>query len=178
LGATHETFVYETWSHEDAFASTLAGRPVWWSATVPTLADPSLAPAGVHLLVLTTLVPYAAARSWRREKDARVERMLAAAETRFPGLREHIRFAEGGTPRTLERYTRNSDGAIYGWSLGPDQIGPGRPANATPLPGLYLAGHWAQPGGGVYGVVTSGVNAARAILGVPSDAELWRQLEG
>jgi phytoene dehydrogenase-like protein len=177
LGATHETFVYETWNHDDAFASTLAGRPVWWSATVPTLADPSLAPEGVHLLVLTALVPYGAARVWRREKEAYVERMLAAAETRFPGLRAHTVFAEGGTPRTLERYTRNSDGAIYGWSLGPDQIGPGRPANATPLPGLYLAGHWAQPGGGVYGVVTSGVNAARAILGVQTDADLWHRFE-
>ncbi|HKC50742.1 MAG TPA: NAD(P)/FAD-dependent oxidoreductase [Myxococcota bacterium] len=176
MGATHETFVYETWNHDDAFASSLAGRPVWWSATVPTLADPSLAPAGVHLLVLTALVPYDAARAWRGEKDAYVARMLAAAETRFPGLRAHLRFAEGGTPRTLERYTRNSDGAIYGWSLGPDQIGPGRPANTTPLPGLYLAGHWAQPGGGVYGVVTSGVNAARAILGVHTDADLWQQL--
>ncbi len=175
-GATHETFVYETWDHDDAYRSTLSGRPVWWSATVPTLADPSLAPAGVHLLVLTALVPYAAARSWRAEKDGYVARMLEAAESRFPGLRANLRFAEGGTPRTLERYTRNSDGAIYGWALSPDQIGPGRPANAAPLPGLYLAGHWAQPGGGVYGVVTSGVNAARSILGVPTDGDLWRQL--
>ncbi|MFI5316810.1 MAG: phytoene desaturase family protein [Myxococcota bacterium] len=173
LGATHETFVYETWSHDDAFRSTLAGRPGWWSATVPTLADPSLAPAGVHLLVLTALVPYGAARAWRSEKEAYVERMLLAAESRFPGLRRHVRFAEGGTPRTLERYTRNTDGAIYGWALGPDQIGPGRPANLTPLPGLVLAGHWAQPGGGVYGVVTSGVSAARAILGVQSEVDLW-----
>ena len=178
LGATHETFVYETWSHDDAYATSLAGRPAWWSATVPTLADPSLAPPGEHLLVLTALVPYTAARNWRAEKDGYVDRMLAAAESRFPGLRARLRFAEGGTPRTLERYTRNSDGALYGWSLGPDQIGPGRPANDTPLPGLYLAGHWAQPGGGVYGVVTSGVNAARAALGLRGDADLWRELEG
>ncbi|HTO52980.1 MAG TPA: NAD(P)/FAD-dependent oxidoreductase [Myxococcota bacterium] len=176
LGATHETFVYQTWDHDDAFASTCAGRPGWWSATVPTLADPSLAPAGVHLLVLTALVPYSASRSWRSDKKTYVERMLDAAETRFPGLRANLRFCEGGTPRTLERYTRNSDGAIYGWALAPDQIGPGRPANSTPLPGLYLAGHWAQPGGGVYGVVTSGVSAARAILGEASDASLWKLL--
>ena len=178
LGATHETFVYETWSHDDAYATSLAGRPAWWSVTVPTLADPSLAPPGEHLLVLTALLPYTASNAWRADKDAYVARMLAAAESRFPGLNSHLRFAEGGTPRTLERYTRNSDGALYGWSLGPDQIGPGRPANDTPLPGLYLAGHWAQPGGGVYGVVTSGVNAARAALGLRGDADLWRELEG
>src|SRR5262249_2048718 len=108
LGATHATFVYETWSPDAASASSLSGRPRWWSATVPTLADPSLAPPGQHTVVLTALVPYSAARAWRSEKDAYVERMLAAAESRFPGLRQHLRFAEGGTPRTLERYTRNS----------------------------------------------------------------------
>ena len=128
--------------------------------------------------MLTTLVPYAAVRNWRAEKDGSRRRACSrAAETRFPGLRARLRFAEGGTPRTLERYTRNSDGALYGWSLAPDQIGPGRPANDTPLPGLCLAGHWAQPGGGVYGVVTSGVNAARAALGLRGDAELFASLE-
>jgi len=177
LGASHETFVYPSFDHEAAFAATLEGRPGWWTATVPTLADPSLAPAGQHLMTLTTLVPYAAAKGWRAEKSARVDAMIAAASTRFPGLRESVLFAEGGTPRTMERYTRNSDGAIYGWALSPEQIGPGRPANETPLPGLWLAGHWAQPGGGVYGVVTSGVNAARGVLGVQSDADLWAALE-
>lgn len=165
LGASHETFHFESYDHEAAWASTVAGRPGWWTATVPTLADPSLAPAGQHLMTLTTLVPYDASSSWRREKNARVDAMIDAAERRFPGLRDSLRFAEGGSPRTMERYTRNSDGAIYGWALSPDQIGPGRPSNETPLPGLWLAGHWAQPGGGVYGVVTSGVNAARGILG-------------
>lgn len=177
LGATHETFVYEGFDHEAAFDETLAGRGRWWTATVPTLADPSLAPEGVHLMTLTTLAPYAPPQRWRAEKEARVEAMIGAASRHFPGLREAVRFAEGGSPRTMERYTRNSDGAIYGWALSPDQIGPGRPANETPLPGLWLAGHWAQPGGGVYGVVTSGVNAARAILGVESDAELFESLE-
>jgi len=177
LGASHETFVYDSFDHEAAFAETLQGRAGWWSATVPTLADPSLAPAGVHLMTLTTLVPYGAAKSWRAEKAARVDAMIGAAARRFPGLRESVLYAEGGTPRTMERYTRNSDGAIYGWALGPEQIGPGRPANETPLPGLWLAGHWAQPGAGVYGVVTSGVNAARGILGLASDAELFARLE-
>jgi prolycopene isomerase len=177
LGASHETFVYQDFDHEAAFAATLAGRPDWWTATVPTLADPSLAPAGVHLMTLTTLVPYGAAKSWRAEKPARVDAMIAQAAKRFPGLRESVLFAEGGSPRTMERYTRNSDGALYGWALAPEQIGPGRPTNETPLPGLWLAGHWAQPGGGVYGVVTSGVNAARGVLGLANDEDLFAALE-
>jgi len=47
--------------------------------TVPTLADPSLAPPGEHLLVLTALVPYTAVRVWRAEKDA-----SAAIRSPFP----------------------------------------------------------------------------------------------
>jgi prolycopene isomerase len=176
LGASHETFVYDGFDHDAAWRATLAGRPTWWTATAPTLADPSLAPPGVHLLTLTTLAPYANARGWRAEKGAWLERSLALAETRFPGLRASLRFAEGGSPTTMVDYTGNAEGAIYGWALSPDQIGPGRPPNAAPLPGLWLAGHWALPGGGVYGVLTSGVGTARAILGERTEAALFARL--
>jgi prolycopene isomerase len=172
LGLTHETFVYGDFDHDAGYARTLAAAPDWWSATAPTLADPSLAPPGEHLLTLTTLAPWAPPAQWRTHKAAFLERTLALAERRLPGLRESLLFAEGGTPSTLLDYTANSEGAIYGWELSPEQIGRGRPANATGIPGLWLAGHWAQPGGGVYGVLSSGVNAARAILG-PEYADLF-----
>ena len=35
----------------------------------------------------------------------------------------------------------------------------------TPIHGLYLSGHWTQPGGGVYGVVASGLQAAQTVAG-------------
>ena len=178
LGVTHETFVYGGLDHEASWQATLAGRPTWWTATVPTLADPSLAPVGTHLMTLTTLAPFASASSWRARKQVAVEQALVLAEQRFPGLRASLRFVEGGTPSTLVDYTRNSEGAIYGWALSPEQIGRGRPANATPIQGLWLAGHWAQPGGGVYGVLSSGVNAARSILGPDAHAELFASLGG
>lgn len=37
--------------------------------------------------------------------------------------------------------------------------------HTTPIRGLYLSGHWTQPGGGVYGVVASGLETARAVAG-------------
>jgi len=176
-GATHETFVYGDFDHDASYQRTQAGRADWWTATVPTLADPSLAPAGVHLVTLTTLAPWASPAEWRAHKPAFLERSLELAERRMPGLRHSLLFAEGGSPSTLFDYTANSEGAIYGWALSPEQIGRGRPANATGIPGLWLAGHWAQPGGGVYGVLSSGVNAARAILG-PDFDELFERLGG
>jgi len=173
--AAHETFTYASWDHESAYQSSMRGEPTWFSTTVPTRVDPSLAPAGETLMIVTTLVPFEAA-SWRQDKSRCQELLLTALEKRWPGLRAGLKFAEVGTPRTMERYTRNSGGALYGWELSPKQIGPARPRQKTPIDGLYLAGHWTQPGGGIYGVVTSGVQAAREILGHDSDAALWQAL--
>jgi phytoene desaturase len=174
----HETFFYQGWDHDDAYRSGLAGEPSWLTITIPTLADPQLAPPGEHLIILTTLIPYDAVPSWRAGKQRLVERLVSAADRCLPGLRQGLTFAEGATPRTMERYTRNTAGAIYGWDLSPDQISPARLGNETPLPGLYLAGHWTQPGGGIYGVVTSGVQTARAVLGCAREADLWERLRG
>jgi prolycopene isomerase len=177
LPAHHESFLYADWSHDLAYRDTLAGRPSWVSVTVPTLADPGLAPEGEHLAVLTTLAPSHLGVGSRADKDAVTRELLQLAGRQFPALRDEAGFVESGTPRTLERYTRNGGGAAYGWELTPRQVGPGRPGVRTPIEGLHLVGHWAQPGGGVYGVVSSGVQAARETLGLASEAALWRRLE-
>ena len=168
----HETFLYSSFDHDQAHQSSLAGDPSWLSVTVPTLADPGLAPVGQHLLILTTLVPHAAESHWRKAKTRLTARMLEIAARRFPGLGERLEFVESGTPRTLERYTRNTSGALYGWELSPAQVGSGRLAGATPIPGLRLVGHWTQPGGGVYGVVSSGIITARSVLGPGAEMDL------
>jgi prolycopene isomerase len=161
----HETFLYPGADHEAAHRSGVVGEPNWFSITVPTLVDPSLAPPGQHLLVLTTLVGAQQSASWRDLKAARTEALLRRAERRLPGLRDSLRLAEAATPRTMERYTRNAAGAIYGFDVTPAQVGPGRLDNRTPLAGLYLAGHWTRPGGGVAGVVRSGMRTAGLVLG-------------
>lgn len=175
-GVCHESFQFAGHDHDQAFATTMSGKPEWLSMTVPTLLDPRLAPEGQHIVVLTTLMPYDAVANWRAEKKRGVERMLEQAERRVPGLVRSLRFAEGGTPRTMERYTRNTDGAIYGWELSPAQVGPGRLADVMPIAGLHLAGHWTRPGGGIYGVVLSGIEAATRVLGMKTPASLWERL--
>ncbi len=175
-GIEHESFVYSDWNHETALRGIGAEIPSWLTITVPTVSDPALAPAGEHLLILTTLVPNSATQRWPRDKAREVHAILAAAERHIPDLRNHVLFAEGATPRTMERYTRNTAGAIYGWAMSPQQVGPARPSQRTPIEGLYLAGHWTRPGGGIYGVVASGVEAARTIVGHASDIDRWKTL--
>lgn len=162
-GAGHEMFIYDTWDHDEDYASALAGETRRIGFTVPTLADPSLGPDGEDLFMITVLLPHTLVRSWRDEKELRCNRLIDIADAAFPGLREHLTFVEAATPRTLERYTRNSGGAMYGWSAAPGQVGPSRLPPATSIDGLHLAGHWTQPGPGVYGAIASGLAAARAI---------------
>jgi phytoene dehydrogenase-like protein len=90
---------------------------------------------------------------------------MSDLEKVFPGLQKHITYAEGATPRTMERYTLNLTGAIYGWEVSPQQVGKGRLAHRTPIHGLYLSGHWSRPGGGLYGVIVSGLETAGIVSG-------------
>ncbi len=165
LGAHHEMFFYRSWSHDETYRQVVAGHPSGLSISVPTLVDSSLAPAGEHIITATTLIPYDLGASWRTEKARYADRLLEELEAVFPSVRSHITFAEGASPRTMERYTLNLTGAIYGWEVSPKQVGRRRLPHVTPIRGLYLSGHWTQPGGGVYGVVASGLETARAVAG-------------
>jgi len=166
----HETFLYPGPDHEASHAGGLRGAPAWLSLTAPSRVDPDLAPPGEHLLVLTTLVGTDPATRWSEAKPRLRDALLERAARRLPGLAGALRYAEAATPRTMERYTRNEAGSIYGFDVTPAQVGPGRLDNRTPLPGLYLAGHWTRPGGGITGVVRSGMRTARLVLGGESQA--------
>jgi len=71
------------------------------------------------------------------------------------------------TPLDLEREYGLTEGNIFHGDIAPDQLFhmrpvPGWARYATPVPGLYLCGAGAHPGGGVTGA--PGYNAARRVL--------------
>lgn len=174
LGACHQMFLAETWDPEQAYRDVQRGLPSGLGIDIPTLLDPSLAPPGQHLVIATSLIPYDIGSSWREEKARYTERLLDRLESIFPGFRAHTKRVEGASPRTMERYTLNLSGSIYGWEVSPDQVGPGRLGHRTPIPNLLLSGHWTQPGGGVYGVVVSGLQTAALILRREFDSrQIW-----
>lgn len=142
---------------------------------IPSLVQPGLAPEGKHVMSILCTLPYDYRGMWRTEdgkkgeeyrtlKDEVKERLIKAAEGILPGLSEHILVSEVATPLTLERYTSNYRGAAYGWAQSPDQVGNNRLQPKTPIKGLYLAGHWTTPGGGILPVALSGKAAAEAII--------------
>lgn len=65
---------------------------------------------------------------------------------------------------TLESYTGNRRGAIYGWAVTPDQTGTKRLAHPTPVEGLYLSGAWTHEGPGSFRVLLSGFMTMRLVL--------------
>lgn len=160
----HEMFVNETWDHEASYMGILEGRPggVW--INVPTPLDPSLAPRGEHLVIISSLAAYDVGTSWEARKGRFTEQLLAYGERVIPDLRSHLSFVDSATPLTLERYTLNARGSTYGWENTPGQTGTKRLAHETPIPGLYLSGHWSLPGGGSIRVLTSGLHTAAIIL--------------
>jgi prolycopene isomerase len=176
LDIAPELFCYRDFNHDHNFACSSNGEITWLSITAPTLIDPELAPAGQHLLMLTTLLPYQTTESWQQAKPGYMATMLKIAGRYIPGLKNHILFIEGGSPATMLRYTQNYQGAAYGWDVSPAQVGPARIQNQSPVKGLYFAGHWSSPGGGVYGVSVSGVQAAQKVLGIRKQSDFWESI--
>jgi len=141
--------------------------------SIPTLLDPSLAPAGQHLLKVLVTVPYLYGKGWggrnpdayRRIKDEFSKKILEQVESKLiPDLRNHLLFCEAATPLTLERYTGNESGAMYGLASTPEQFGNSRPSQRTSIPGLIQVGHYTRPSHGIVGASLSGLFAARRIL--------------
>jgi prolycopene isomerase len=141
--------------------------------SIPTLLDSSLAPKGQHIVKVLAVAPYHYQERWgagdpetyRRIKEEFSRTILQQLESKLiPGLKDHLLFSEAATPLTLERYTGNEQGAMYGLASTPAQIGNFRPSHQTPIPCLFQVGHYTRPSHGIVGASLSGLFAARAIL--------------
>jgi len=141
--------------------------------SVPTLLDPSLAPPEQHILSVLINVPYHYQGKWgggdfekyRHIKEEFSQKILHQLESMLiPGLKNHLLFYEAATPLTLERYTGNEMGAMYGLASTPQQVGNLRPPNQTSMPGLFQVGHYTRPAHGIIGASLSGSFAVKTIL--------------
>lgn len=135
---------------------------------VPTAVDPSLAPAGRHVLsAVVQYAPYRIADGWEGQRERFRETILQTLEAHAPGLRESVCAAELLTPHDIETQFRISGGHWHHAELALDQFFMVRPVVGAaqyraPVRGLFLCGAGCHPGGGVMGL--AGHNAARQIL--------------
>ena len=89
--------------------------------------------------------------------------VLDVLARRGADVRDRILFAETITPADLQRRTGAPGGAIYGTASHGPRAALRRPPNRSPLPGLYLVGGSAHPGGGIPLVLMSAEIVAKLI---------------
>jgi phytoene dehydrogenase-like protein len=100
-----------------------------------------------------------------KEKERWPKALIARAEKDFiPGLSSMIGAKDSATPLTNWYYTRNPEGAIYGFNQTVDNSFMNRLDGRTPIKGLYLAGAWGNPGGGYGGALSGGEKAFRMMM--------------
>jgi phytoene desaturase len=77
------------------------------------------------------------------------DRILAVLAERGYDVRDRLLWKEIRTPADLERDTGSVGGSIYGSSSNGPRAAFLRPANRSPVPGVYLVGGSSHPGGGL-----------------------------
>jgi phytoene dehydrogenase-like protein len=137
---------------------------------IPTLTDPSVAPAGKH--ILSCFVQYApyklAAGTWDDQREAFGDAVIDTIAEHAPNIRDIILHRQVLTPLDLEREFGLTEGNIFQGELTLEQLfflrpAPGWAQYATPIKNLWMCGSATHPGGGIMGA--PGRNAALKILG-------------
>jgi len=137
-------------------------------ATIPTLWDTSLAPAGKHVMsIYMQYAPYKLRGDWDAQRDTLGDVVINALAEYAPDLPGLIEARDVITPKDLEQIYGLSGGHIFHGELALDQLFTMRPLldwaqYRMPIKGLYLCGSGTHPGTGLNGM--SGANAAREIL--------------
>lgn len=145
-----------------------ARRP-YLDVTIPSLADPSLAPADQHVMsIYMQYAPYHLREgSWEACREALGEGVINTLAEYAPNLKEAVMDSRVLTPLDLETTYGLPEGNPSHGEMTLDQFlymrpVPGYARYRTPIQGLYLCGAGTHPGGGVTGL--PGYNAAREIL--------------
>ena len=133
---------------------------------IPTMADPSLAPEGKHVVSIhSQFAPYALKEGdWSSRRDEIADRVVSTLSQYAPGIEELILARQVFSPVDLEATFGLTGGHIHHGEASLEQIFTFRPLIGyaqyrTPIEGLYLCGAGTHPGAGVTGA--PGANAAR-----------------
>ena len=142
---------------------------LWVDCVVASNVDPTLAPAGKHIMTtFIQYVPYNLRRgTWDENRELLGDRVVRKIAEFAPNVPKSIVARQVLTPLDLERIYGLTEGNIFHGDLSLEQLFfmrpvPGWSQYRTPINGLYLCGAGAHPGGGVTGA--PGYNAAHQAL--------------
>ena len=155
-------------AYDDAKYGGISRRP-YLDVVIPSLADPSLAPAGHHVLsAYVQYTPYALREgSWPSRRDELGDLVTRLLDEYAPGFSSLVVHRQVLTPLDLEETYGLTGGHPMHGEPSLDQLFLARPLLGwaryrSPVAGLYMCGAGTHPGGGVTG--GPAVNAAREIL--------------
>ena len=135
---------------------------------IPSTLDDSLAPQGAHVASLFCQhFPYEVPGGWDARREEVADQIIATVDSYAPGFKASVLGRLALAPPDLEARFGLVGGDIFHGKMGLDQLFSARPMLGhadyrMPLPGLYLCGSGAHPGGGVTGA--PGHNAAQAVI--------------
>jgi phytoene dehydrogenase-like protein len=142
---------------------------LWVDCVVASNADPSLAPAGKHVMTcFVQYVPYSLRiGTWDEHRELLGDRVVRKIAEHAPNVPNAIIARQILTPLDLERTYGLTEGNIFHGDLNLEQLFFNRPVAGwsqyrTPIQGLYLCGAGAHPGGGVTGA--PGHNCAHQVI--------------
>jgi phytoene dehydrogenase-like protein len=143
-------------------------RP-YMDITIPTIADPTLAPDGAHVMSIhAQFAPFELKKgNWETRRDELGDAVVNCVSEYVPRLKELIVGRKVLTPVDLAETFKLTGGHIHHGEMSLDQLFAFRPVLGcaqyrTPIEGLYLCGAGTHPGGGITGA--PGFNASREII--------------
>jgi phytoene dehydrogenase-like protein len=156
-------------AYDDAKYGEISREP-YLETVIPSLVDPSLAPAGKHVMsILVQYAPYhLKGDAWDDSRNSELaDRAVDTLVQYAPNLEQIVLARHVLSPRDLETDFGLTEGNIYHGEMTLDQLFfmrpvPGWARYRTPIENLYLCGAGTHPGGGV--TTRPGYNAAREIL--------------
>jgi len=135
--------------------------------------DPTLCPPDLHVMTIVQpsqlkwprpFEPAYRSEAYLRQKEEEADKLLDQVEKQFPGLRDHIRYMDVGTPSTIERFTLKNWGAVGGPKQMMGQEMMKRLHARSEWENLYLCGDSTVMGVGISSTTVSGVGAANMVL--------------
>lgn len=123
-------------------------------ASIPTVLDPSLAPADKHVMhVWAQFTPSRLReKDWEDAREEFGDRIVSMLDRHAPGLKGSVVHRQVETPPDLEKRFGLTNGCLYHVDLALDQLLYMRPIPGwfrydTPIKGLFLCGAGVHPGG-------------------------------
>src|SRR4030088_2719753 len=145
-------------AYDDAKYGNFSRKP-YIDMVIPSLTDPSVAPAGKH--VMSCFVQYAPYKlrpglNWDDQKEAFGDTVVNTIAEYAPNIKDIIIEKQVVTPLDLEREWGLSEGNIFQGELSLEQLFFLRPVAGwaqyrTPIKNLYMCGSATHPGGGIMG---------------------------